>query len=194
MKEITKALIKVQNEIGIVPFDKINPHFKTKYASLGAIMAAVKPVLSKHDIVLRQHVDGTNVITTLTHISGESISDGGVPLVLARQDMQTLGGAITYAKRYGLSAMLAIVTDEDDDGNTASVPKAGEVKEPNHAQQQGFVPKLGLPSKTANHDKPALGDCTHRWLKSKYKDDEEWCTKCKAKRPIQRGGQDDIPF
>ena len=80
------------------------------------------PVLNDNGITLIQCVDGDTVGTTLLHESGQWISGGSVKLIIDKQNMQGLGSAITYAKRYSLSSILGLATEEDDDGNTASSP------------------------------------------------------------------------
>jgi len=61
--------------------------------------------------------------TNIIHISGKVVCDGGIPLVSKdANDPQKLGGSITYARRYGMCALLGIVGDDDDDANLASEP------------------------------------------------------------------------
>lgn len=140
---LASALVKVQAELKSISKDSTNPHFRNKYASLDAITEAVRPVLAKHGLSL---IQGTTPVTeaegrltaltiesTLLHESGEWISTavtmpvGTVPtkdkqgnVISAEPTAQTAGGATTYGRRYGLAALLALTTDEDDDGNQAS--------------------------------------------------------------------------
>lgn len=106
-----------------------NPHFKSKFADLPTCLKTVKPVLKEHNFALHQVVkqsdkgEGTVLQTNLMHISGNVIKDGGIPLVSKdSNDPQKLGGSITYARRYGMCAILGIVGDDDDDANKASEP------------------------------------------------------------------------
>jgi hypothetical protein len=126
IKEISSALAKAQGQIKPAIFDSVNPHFKSKYASLSAIMDAAKKPLSDNGLAVVQSIekgtDGLLVVTTIMHQSGEFISDSGLPLMLDKNNMQGLGSAITYAKRYSISSMLGIVADQDDDANAASKP------------------------------------------------------------------------
>lgn len=123
MKEIISALIKAQANIGAATKDATNPHFKNKYATLESVIEAVKgPLLDqKITIVHRQGPDDT-LVTTLYHESGESIETSS-KLLLDRQNMQSLGSAQTYAKRYNLTSLLNLPIDGDDDGNAASLPE-----------------------------------------------------------------------
>ena len=119
------ALVSAQSEFKVIGFDKTNPHFKSKFASLTAIVEHISPILAKNDLAISHHIniDGENLVlrTRLFHKSGTTL-ETEVPLILAKRDMQSLGSAVTYAKRYAISALLNLVTDEDDDGNHASKP------------------------------------------------------------------------
>jgi hypothetical protein len=86
-------------------------------------------VLNKHGLAIMQaptHIDSVPALaTTLLHVSGESIS-WTMPLRLAKDDMQGLGSAVTYARRYAWGALLGISEQEDDDGEVASAPPPPE--------------------------------------------------------------------
>lgn len=123
IKELAAALANAQGEFGIAEFDRVNPHFKSKYATLTSVMNAVRKPLQKYGLsvvqTLTEGAKGMALETTLLHASGEWLS-GTTPILLAKEDMQGLGSAITYAKRYAVSAILGVVSDEDDDGNAAA--------------------------------------------------------------------------
>lgn len=116
---LAASLAKAQGEMKNPAFDKKNPHFNARYASLASCLDAVRPALSKNGIALVQTIstpsnDWVTITTLLAHSSGEWIScDFG-----ARADakIQQTGATITYLRRYTLSAILGIVGDEDDDG------------------------------------------------------------------------------
>ncbi len=132
MKQIIKALIEAQTEMGNAKKDSNNPFFKSKYADLNSIREACIPVLNKHKIVVLQpttYLDGKNFIKTiLFHESGESI-EGLTEIVYSKaNDAQAQGSGITYARRYGLQSLVNIGA-EDDDGNKASAPVKPEKKE-----------------------------------------------------------------
>ncbi len=111
-----------------------NPHFKSKFAGLASCLKTIKPALQSNNFALQQIVKqlesgGSILQTNLIHITGKVVSDGGIPLVSKdANDPQKLGGSITYARRYGMCALLGIVGDEDDDGNLASEPDTKAIR------------------------------------------------------------------
>jgi hypothetical protein len=56
------------------------------------------------------------------HTSGEWVEYGPLSVKPTKNDVQGAGSAITYAKRYALSAIFGITSDQDDDGNEDSKP------------------------------------------------------------------------
>ena len=117
--EISKAFVKAVSEFGVAVKDATNPFFKSKYADLGSVNDACREGLKNNDLAVFQNVDGEkNILTTrLCHSSGQWM-ENSIPLIVAKNDMQGLGSAITYARRYGLMCALGIAP-EDDDGNAA---------------------------------------------------------------------------
>ncbi len=115
-------LISAQAACDPVIKNAINPHFKNRYADLGACIDACKKALHNYHFAVLQtngHDQfGQYVMTSLIHVSGEKFQSV-VYLVLDRQNMQGLGSAITYARRYGLLGLVGLAP-EDDDGNAAS--------------------------------------------------------------------------
>jgi hypothetical protein len=112
-----------------------NPHFKSKYADITAVIEAVKPALAKHGLFFTQHPQpsegGVTVETLLHHASGESMSMGSLFVPANRNDAQGFGSALTYCRRYALVTAFGVPT-EDDDGNAASKapPPAKPAKAP----------------------------------------------------------------
>ena len=135
MKSIATALAKAQAEMGKALKQSNNPHFKSKYADLGNVMDACLPSLNAVGIAVIQPTGedehGRFVETVLIHgESGERLSCR-VPLIVAKNDMQGYGSAVTYGRRYGLMAMAGIAP-EDDDGNAAAKapPRQDQRQEP----------------------------------------------------------------
>ena len=139
---LTKALNTFQGKLTSVKKDAVNPFYKSKYATLDTIWETIRKLLSENGLAITQTMgilDGKSILeTTLYHTSGEWIS--GIQLVNpVKDDPQALGSAISYARRYSLSAILGIVSDEDDDGNVATKPVVKP--EPKTEQKQIEVPQ-----------------------------------------------------
>ncbi len=122
MSELVKALAKALPEVEGASKDSVNPHFKSKYADLGNVIEAIRPV-TKHGLWFRQapieHERGACIETFYVHSSGEEMSAGQCFVPASKQDAQGFGSALTYCRRYGLLAAFGIAP-EDDDGNAAS--------------------------------------------------------------------------
>lgn len=122
--KLYEALSKAQAEIKPAVLDMTNPHFKSKYASLTSILEAIREPLAKNNLCVLQQVESIDesywITTILAHSSGQEISNS-FRLIVNKNDMQGLGSAITYGRRYGISALLGVVDTEDDDGNQASI-------------------------------------------------------------------------
>ena len=161
--ELAAALAKAQAALQGVARDSNNPFFKSKYASLDACWDAIRETLSKNGLaVIQGHdlnvdvQDGVVLSTKLMHSSGQWI-ESTMPLILSKKDMQGLGGATTYAKRYALCAMVGLA-EHDDDGNSVS-PQAPK---PYQAPAQNQTPAASAPSRAPvqkslplNQPKPA---------------------------------------
>jgi len=132
MKALAAALSKAQAQMDGAKKDANNPHFKSKYADLSSVWDACRTALTSHGLSVVQFGEVTEagmVLTTrLLHDSGEFV-EGRIPLLNGKGDMQGLGSALTYARRYGLAAMVG-VCPEDDDGNAASEKPQAVVKAP----------------------------------------------------------------
>lgn len=128
VKAIVAALAKAQGEFPPIHKDKevtvttkSGGKYSFRYAPLETVMEKVRPVLSVNGIAIMQHVTEGHVQTFLLHVSGEWLSSPRMKIMADESGgMQAMGSAITYAKRYTLCAMLGVVADDDDDGNTAA--------------------------------------------------------------------------
>jgi hypothetical protein len=131
------ALARAQGAIKGAIKDATNPHFRQKYADLAAVFDACREPLSKQELAILQvpAVEGeaVKVETMLVHSSGEWVSES---LVLIPRDMtpQSVGSAITYGRRYGLSSIVGVAPDDDDDGNGAT--RGNQDLSPDERQQQ----------------------------------------------------------
>lgn len=140
---ITAALIKAQAEIKHAQVDAQNAHLKNKYATLESVIDAVKNPLLKNDIVILQSCDSEVLVTRLLHKSGEYV-ENSMKLLFTKLDMQGLGSAITYARRYSL-ASLCNISQADDDGNSTT----GKIKEARIVSKE--VPAKTSGKKNTNH-------------------------------------------
>lgn len=127
IKDLATALAKTQAQLKPAIKDSTNPHFKSKYADLGAIWDACRKALADNGLSIVQmptdSADGRVALTTvLLHTSGEYIGTT-FSTRLQQDSAQGVGSALTYLRRYALASIVGIVADEDDDGNAASQPR-----------------------------------------------------------------------
>lgn len=127
VRQLAKAMLQVQKELAPVTKDALNPYTRSKYATLNAIMEVCKPVLLSHGIWLTQITvpsePGTvALLTKLTHAETGQYQAALTVLPLQKMDSQSAGAALTYSRRYGLSALLGLVTEDDDDAESTKLP------------------------------------------------------------------------
>jgi hypothetical protein len=122
--ELAKALSAFQKDVKQPSKDKVNPFFKSSYVPLESVVEAITKVANKHGLSFIQYPmnqeNKVGVVTVILHSSGEYIESEPIFATPVKQDAQATGSVITYLKRYSLSAMFGITSDEDDDGNLAS--------------------------------------------------------------------------
>ena len=125
-KKITlaQAMLDFRVNVDSVTKDSTNPFFNSGYASYNVVRETINPTLDMLGIVVIQApmiLDGIDVLNTRIYL-GDTPSDmivSNIRLLMPKNDMQQLGGAITYAKRYALISLFGLAED-DDDGNKAS--------------------------------------------------------------------------
>ena len=127
--ELSKALAKFQANVKQPMKDKNNPFFKSKYVPLENVVEAITQEAPKHGLsfvqwALNDDTGRVGVATLLMHESGEWIEFDSVHMKADKETAQGAGALITYLKRYALSAVFGITSDQDDDGNGASGNKA----------------------------------------------------------------------
>ena len=135
MKEklnLIKSLAEFQQEVPVIFKD--TEAYGYKYADLPKVLEVINPLLKNHGLAFTQMINGTSVDTVIYHVeTGESIqSSTAIPqgvTLKGQNDFQVLGSAITYIRRYALSAMLGLVTDKDNDA-------AGEQEKKQQPQQK----------------------------------------------------------
>lgn len=98
-----------------------------KYMTLDSIMHAVRPSLAAEGLFITQHLHGDSLQTVIMHESGQYISSS-LPFQVMNgsgtNNLQNLGGGLTYLRRYALCAILAIAADTDDDGAAGGIQQA----------------------------------------------------------------------
>lgn len=125
--DLFKALAEVQKAMPPIKREGKNPHHKSTYATLDEILKIAIEKLNENGLMLIQSPEceesSVAVTTTIVHVeSGQRISVEAATGLRKTDDPQVVGAAITYMRRYGLSCVLALATEEDDDAN-AAVPR-----------------------------------------------------------------------
>ena len=138
---LAKALAAFQGEVkDPVKDGKAN---YGKYVQLDGLLSAIRPVLAKHGLSFLQMPGGDGqqitITTILMHESGEWLEGEPFTLKAMKTDPQGAGSAVTYGRRYSLSAILGVAWDADDDGAAASKPQeaakaAGHTNTPRQQQ------------------------------------------------------------
>ena len=125
LNELFSALAKAQAEMPTAGKSSNNHFFKSKYADLASVVEASRPYLAKNGLSVAQPItigqDGKRVLVTiLAHSSGQYLVSR-VPLNTTKEDMQSLGSAVTYMRRYAYASLVGVVAeDEDDDGEAVA--------------------------------------------------------------------------
>ena len=146
IKELATSLAKAQGSIKGAIKDSSNPFFKSKYADLASVVEAIRSAFAANGLSYIQTVepsqaDEVRVETMILHESGEWISCGVLALPVSKVDAQGYGSALTYARRYSLSAAVG-VAPEDDDGNAATAAKPKQIDYSKHLAALGAAPTL----------------------------------------------------
>lgn len=133
LNELYTALCKAQAEMEAAGKDSTNPFHKSKYADLTSIVKSSRQALTKHglSVIQRMLVDerGQYLASRLCHTSGQWI-ESRMALIPPKNDIQTVGSYITYIRRYTYSALVGVITEDDDDGEKAMLyERAKEMKE-----------------------------------------------------------------
>ncbi len=149
INELATALAKFQGEIKSIRKNEENPFFKSNYADLAQLWDSIRESLSRNGLAVIQIPDSLNcndsrmsLTTLVTHTSGQHIS-GTCIINLQKTDPQSVGSALTYYRRYALSAMLGLSTDDDDDDAEKAMDRKESqkpVKQPIKAKQKHFCP------------------------------------------------------
>lgn len=185
-KSLWAALARAQSKIKEPKHDKINSFFKspanpngTPYASIAAVWESIREPMTTEGLSI---IQGTleregklELFTKLTHESGDYY-EFFCPIIADKQNMQGLGSAITYARRYSLNCIAGTSGEGDDDGNAASGDKKTETAQ---AQQNSATDKISeaqlgrfhaIKSKANWSDEEAKAYCSVKYGISSSKD------------------------
>ena len=128
--QLARALAKAQAVMESARKSKTNPFLGKegskagRYADLASVWDACREPLTSNGLSVVQLVTSADkasvtIETRLLHEGGESISST-LTMPVEKATAQGVGSAITYARRYSLSALVGVAPDDDDDGNAAS--------------------------------------------------------------------------
>jgi hypothetical protein len=189
LNELYTALALAQGEIEAAAKDGKNPHFKSTYATLESVIEAVRGPLSKNGLSLMQMPDvtehGVVLVNRLGHKSGQWL-ESSYPVNPVQNTPQAMGSALTYARRYCIQSFV-LVPSSDDDGNEASKPAQKPIQPESSINKAAGLMRAVESEQRKQTAKPTTEEqqvCSHKWLKSKFKKDEEYCMHCKLVRKI----------
>ena len=113
--KLKAALIQFHKDVGVIKKDAKAQY--GRFADLCGVLSTVTPALLKNDLVLTQEFLEDSLVTTLRHVSGETISSTSKLIVTAgRNELHSWGASVTYTRRYQICSILGIVADMDMDG------------------------------------------------------------------------------
>src|SRR5690554_65235 len=171
IKNLSAALAKAQAKLQNAKNTADNPFYKSKYAPLGEVLDLVRPVLAENGLAVIQYPssdDGKTISihTMLVHESGEYIDFDPLTLTAEKITPQGAGAAITYGRRYSVSGIFNIASEDDDDGNSLEgkngqkkddkPSKKPEVIKPQTINKSQLAILQGLIKKTNTHEKDLL--------------------------------------
>jgi len=175
--KLAEALSKAQMLIKGAKEDCKNPYFKSDYADLTSVWKACRAALTENGIAICQTMDTEQerivLVTTLLHASGQWIKSK-LPVILTKNDPQTLGSSLTYTRRYALAAIAGVCPmGEDDDGEEAM--RDSREKSIKDNKQNGLSDKqCAMLDSYLQEDQEAIPKiCKSKGLKSVYDLDPE---------------------
>ena len=170
--KVFPAFFAVLGEVTNPKKNADNPFYHSKYTTLEALHAHVKPILKKHKLELSQEpgsdLNGRPTVRNIFyHESGQSGEQSTpYPLILEKETPQGGGSSFTYGCRYTLTGILGIVSEEDDDGNaaeskkqsttTTNIPRKVPDPKPASKKQLGFIHSLAADLGFTEEDKDEL--------------------------------------
>ena len=136
--ELASALASAQAELSPAAKNAQNPHLKNRYADIAAVYEAIRETLPKHGLSVSQiimpHESKARVRTLLMHKSGQWLASECLMPLDRNGGPQGMGSAITYARRYSLSAIVGVVSEDDDDAEAAQ-PRRQQQAQPQQRRE-----------------------------------------------------------
>lgn len=155
--ELAKTMISVQQSLTPALKDGKNTYTQSSYATLGSVMEVCRTALLSHGIWMTQYPVAVEagylgLVTKIVHAASGQWQSSLIEMPLPKNDPQGYGSAITYARRYGLLALIGITTEDDD----AESAMSREQKEKTGSCSQDVQP--GGPTKRANQEEACSGN------------------------------------
>lgn len=128
-KAAAAAFVKARAAIGATVTKDAKANYG-RYATLAAVMEAITPALAANGLALVQEAqlmqDSVEMDATLVHESGETIEFVTLAMPLGNQrTAQAVGSAMSYGRRYQLTALFGLAPDDDDGEAASKTPQNG---------------------------------------------------------------------
>lgn len=204
---LAAALVKAQAAMKPASMNKINPHFKSKYADLASVIESVRKPLTDNGLAFTQtisfygeadgSVSGTLLHTTILHTSGQWLrSDYPLP---ANATPQQMGAALTYARRYSLSGITGTAADDDLDGEGTSdltaQTKKKPLPEPTYSDGKKIAPhEISMPDKPRASDWIEFGELLITAVSGAENDAEARAWKAINRSRLEVMSEKDFPY
>ena len=183
---IAAALAKAHLEIENPELDGVNPHFKSRFSTLAAVLNAVRKPLARNGIAMMQSVaieEGRVAVTTsLMHSSGEWLREMMAFPIPNNATVQQAGACVTYLRRYSLISLCGIVGDPNEDDDGESDRQEREEQRKRDAQQRAVQHRASAKPAPA---KPAPAPAQATGTMDKFPDEGDHIVQ--VKRVVQRG-------
>ena len=131
-EKLDQALLAIHKEIGTrIITDEVNPHFKSKYATLAQVLDKIKITANEHGVIIEQVPTGDVVFNRVTHVESSQFKEWNYRIQAKDPtNPQAVKSANTYAKRDSLEGFFNVAeSEDDDDGNAAArgnKPRSGD--------------------------------------------------------------------
>jgi hypothetical protein len=155
---LVAALAAAQGEMRAADLDRTNPAFKSRYATLASIMDAIRAPLARHGLAITHTLasqPGGVVVGTALLFGEERLGTEILMPLPQNATPQAVGSAITYGRRYGVSALLAVVADDDEDGEAVSAPMREAGRQARRAEPPAPAPAKPAPAPAKAPTAPA---------------------------------------